>query len=35
MRVWGRVREVSIRGHVAFDGERVLAEPGEGRRLLS
>ena len=34
MRVWGRVTEVRIRGHVAFDGEDVLAEPGEGRRLI-
>ncbi len=34
MRVWGRVREVRIRGRVAFDGEQVLAQPGDGRRLL-
>lgn len=34
MRVWGRVREVRIRGRVAFDGEEVLSQPGEGRRLL-
>jgi carbamoyl-phosphate synthase/aspartate carbamoyltransferase/dihydroorotase len=34
MRVWGRVREVRIRGRVVYDGEQVLAEPGEGRRLL-
>jgi len=33
MRVWGRVLEVRIRDRVAFDGERVLAEPGQGRRL--
>jgi dihydroorotase-like cyclic amidohydrolase len=33
MRVWGRVTEVRIRGRVAFDGEEVLAQPGEGRRL--
>jgi carbamoyl-phosphate synthase/aspartate carbamoyltransferase/dihydroorotase len=33
MRVWGRVREVRIRGVVAFDGERVLAAPGSGRDL--
>ena len=33
MRVRGRVREVRIRGRVVFDGERVLAAPGEGRRL--
>jgi carbamoyl-phosphate synthase/aspartate carbamoyltransferase/dihydroorotase len=33
MRVWGRVREVRIRGVVAFDGERVLAAPGGGRDL--
>ena len=31
MRVWGRVREVRIRGAVAFDGERVTAEAGSGR----
>ncbi|MFV2062281.1 MAG: dihydroorotase family protein [Chloroflexota bacterium] len=30
MRVWGRVREVRIRGHVAYDGETVTAEPGSG-----
>lgn len=30
MRVWGRVTEVRIRGRVAFDGDTVLAEPGEG-----
>ena len=34
MRVWGSVREVRIRGRVAFDGEHVLAGPGDGRRLL-
>jgi carbamoyl-phosphate synthase/aspartate carbamoyltransferase/dihydroorotase len=33
MRLWGRVREVRIRGVVAFDGERVLAAPGSGRDL--
>jgi len=33
MRVWGRVREVRIRGRVVFDGEQVLAQPGEGRPL--
>jgi carbamoyl-phosphate synthase/aspartate carbamoyltransferase/dihydroorotase len=33
MRVWGRVREVRIRGRVVFDGQDVLAAPGEGRRL--
>jgi carbamoyl-phosphate synthase/aspartate carbamoyltransferase/dihydroorotase len=32
-RVWGRVREVRIRGRVAFDGETVLAQPGEGAWL--
>jgi carbamoyl-phosphate synthase/aspartate carbamoyltransferase/dihydroorotase len=35
MRVWGRVVEVRIRGRVAFDGEAVLAQPGEGRVLPS
>ena len=34
MRVWGRVREVRIRGQVAFDGEHVLAAAGSGERLL-
>ena len=34
MRVWGRVVEVRIRGRVAFDGEEVLAQPRDGRRLL-
>jgi dihydroorotase len=34
MRVWGRVTEVRIRGRVVFDGQDVLAEPGEGRRLI-
>ncbi len=34
MRVRGRVTEVRIRGRVVFDGEDVLAQPGEGRRLL-
>jgi carbamoyl-phosphate synthase/aspartate carbamoyltransferase/dihydroorotase len=34
MRVWGRVREVRIRDRIAFDGERVLAAPGDGRHLL-
>jgi hypothetical protein len=27
------VREVRIRGRVVFDGEQVLAQPGEGRPL--
>ncbi|CAN5855732.1 dihydroorotase [soil metagenome] len=31
LRVWGRVAEVRIRGRVAWDGERVLAAPGDGR----
>jgi dihydroorotase-like cyclic amidohydrolase len=31
MRVWGRVREVRVRGVLAYDGERVLARPGDGR----
>jgi dihydroorotase-like cyclic amidohydrolase len=35
MRVWGPVREVRIRGRVVYDGEQVLAQPGEGRRLPS
>lgn len=30
MRVWGRVREVRIRGQVAFDGEDVRSRPGAG-----
>lgn len=30
LRVHGRVREVRIRGRVAYDGERVVAEPGSG-----
>ncbi len=30
MRVWGRVREVRIRGMLAFDGENVLSRPGAG-----
>jgi carbamoyl-phosphate synthase/aspartate carbamoyltransferase/dihydroorotase len=34
MRVWGRVREVRIRDAVAYDGERVTAEPGSGRDVL-
>ena len=33
MRVWGRVREVWIRGRLAFDGEDVLAPAGSGRNL--
>lgn len=35
MRVWGPVREVRIRGRVVYDGEQVLARPGDGRRLPS
>jgi dihydroorotase len=35
MRVWGAVRENRIRGRVVFDGQQVLAEPGQGRRLTS
>jgi dihydroorotase-like cyclic amidohydrolase len=34
MRVCGRVREVRIRGRVAFDGERVVAAPGSGRDVV-
>jgi dihydroorotase len=33
MRVWGRVREVRIRGVLAYDGERVVSTPGSGRDL--
>jgi len=33
MRVWGRVREVRIRGQLAFDGEDVLCSPGCGTDL--
>jgi carbamoyl-phosphate synthase/aspartate carbamoyltransferase/dihydroorotase len=33
MRVVGRVREVWIRGHKVFDGERVVIAPGFGRNL--
>jgi carbamoyl-phosphate synthase/aspartate carbamoyltransferase/dihydroorotase len=33
LRVRGRVREVRIRGELAFDGEEVLAKPGAGRVL--
>ncbi len=33
-RVCGRVREVWIRGHKVFDGERVLSAPGFGRNLF-
>ena len=33
MRVWGRVQEVRIGDRVAFDGEDVLAQPGEGTWL--
>jgi carbamoyl-phosphate synthase/aspartate carbamoyltransferase/dihydroorotase len=35
MRVWGRVREVRIRGAVAYDGERVTVEAGSGRDVVS
>ena len=31
MRVWGKVREVRIRGELAYDGEQVLAAPGSGQ----
>jgi dihydroorotase-like cyclic amidohydrolase len=34
MRVWGRVREVRIRGRVAYDGEQVLNAPGAGTDLV-
>lgn len=33
MRVWGKVREVRIRGRVAYDGERVLAPAGTGMNI--
>ena len=33
MRVWGRVREVRIRGALAYDGEQVMSPPGSGRDL--
>ena len=33
MAVWGRVREVVIRGQRAYDGEHVLAAPGSGRNV--
>jgi len=32
-RVWGRVRQVYLRGHLAFADGRVLAKPGTGRRV--
>lgn len=35
MRVWGRIREVRIRGQLAFDGERVLSSPGSGLDLAT
>jgi dihydroorotase len=35
LRVWGRVREVRIRGAVAFDGEQVCAQPGSGHLAWS
>jgi dihydroorotase-like cyclic amidohydrolase len=35
MRVWGRVREVRIRGALAFDGEDVLSRPGAGMDLAT
>jgi carbamoyl-phosphate synthase/aspartate carbamoyltransferase/dihydroorotase len=35
MRVWGRVREVRIRGALAFDGEDVLSRPGAGVDLAT
>lgn len=34
MQVVGRVREVRIRGQLAYDGERILAQPGSGRNLF-
>jgi carbamoyl-phosphate synthase/aspartate carbamoyltransferase/dihydroorotase len=33
MRVWGRVQAVYLRGQLAYDGERVLVEPGSGHSL--
>ncbi|GAB4573854.1 MAG: dihydroorotase [Anaerolineae bacterium] len=35
MRVYGRVREVWIRGRLVFDGTDVLAEPGDGHNLFA
>lgn len=35
MAVWGRVREVWIRGHKGFDGEQILAPTGFGKNLFS
>jgi carbamoyl-phosphate synthase/aspartate carbamoyltransferase/dihydroorotase len=35
LRVWGRVREVRIRGALAFDGEQVLAASGSGHLAWS
>lgn len=35
MRVWGRVREVRIRGTLAYDGENVLNPPGAGMDLAT
>ena len=34
MRVYGRIREVWIRGHLVYDGETVLSPPGFGRNLF-
>ncbi len=34
LRVYGKIREVWIRGHLVFDGERVLSPPGFGRNLF-
>ncbi len=34
MPVFGRVEEVTLRGRVVYDGERVLAEPGSGQVLF-
>lgn len=34
MRVIGKIREVWLHGSLAYDGERLLAEPGSGRNLF-
>lgn len=34
-KVRGRVRKVSIRGKKVYDGERILAKPGEGKVILN
>ncbi len=34
LRVYGKIREVWIRGHLVFDGDNVLSPPGFGRNLF-